>query len=326
MSEHQPEEQAPPAECAAAASRPDGPDTPAPQPASSGMDAPALFDLPTSLGDEPAAAAALPSFDAAALWARQQAEMDAPLELSEAEIAALPLSSDEPPDLSETPWWLTDEFCGSDAAEQASWLASLPAEIRTAYENGPWDGTGEVFAAGFLHHDPGDGPAGPGFIAGGWADTAAPGPALAAAADDAATRRAELGESELIGLLCGWQRLIAWSQAGQAACLTTLVRRRKQQSVELSRPDLAAHVDDETAAALALTGHAASRLLDVATGLARLPEVNRDLTTGRIDWQRPACSSTCWPGSPTKPPTTSPAWYSRPATSRGRPLGSCAPP
>ena len=279
MSEQQPGEQAPPPdECAAAA----------PRPASSGMDAPALFNLPTSPSGSAAGAAALPSFDAAALWARQLAEMDAPLELTDAEIAALPLSSDEPPDLSETPWWLTDEFYGSDVAEQASWLASLPADVRTAYENGPWDGTGEVFAAGFLHHDPGDGPAGPGFIAGGWADTALPGPALAAAADNAATRRAELGESELIGLLCGWQRLTAWTQAGQAACLTTLVQRRKQQSVEMSRPDLAAHVDDETAAALALTGRAASRLLDVATGLARLPEVDAELTAGRIDWAK-AC-------------------------------------
>jgi hypothetical protein len=145
-----------------------------------------------------------------------------------------------------------------------------------------------VFAAGFLHHDPGgDGPAGPGFIAGGWADNAAPGPALAAAAD-AATGRGGLGESELIGLLCGWQRLTAWAQAGQVACLNTLIQRRKDQSVELNRPDLAAHVDDEAAAALALTNRATSRLLDVCTGLARLPEVDAALTAGRIDWAK-AC-------------------------------------
>jgi len=273
----------------AAAFRADSSDTDVPRPASSGTEAPGtLFGLPASPPAGSGAAVALPAFDAAGLLARQLAEIDAPFELTEAEIDALPLSSDEPPDLSETPWWLADEFYGSDAAEQASWLASLPADIRTAYQNGPWDGTGEVFAAGFLHHDPGDGPAGPGFIAGGWADTAVPGPALAAAADDAATRRAELGESELIGLLCGWQRLTAWTQAGQAACLATLVQRRKQQSVEMSRPDLAAHVDDETAAALALTGRAASRLLDVATGLARLPGVDAELTAGRIDWAK-AC-------------------------------------
>jgi len=252
----------------------------------SGADGPldaALFDLPAS-----APARALPSFDAAELLARQQAEIDAPVELTDAEIAAMPLSSDEPPDpdLSETPWWLTDEFYGSDAVEQAAWLAGLPEDIRAAYENGPWDGTGEVFAAGFLHHDPGDGPAGPGFIAEGWADTALPGPALAAAAADASTRPAELGESELIGLLCGWQRLASWAQAGQVACLNTLVQRRKEQSVELNRPSLAAHVDDEAAAALALTGRAASRMLDISAGLARLPEVDAALSAGRIDWAK----------------------------------------
>jgi hypothetical protein len=264
-----------------------GPSGPPPPHASSGSDAQAaLFDLPPSA---PAGAArALPPLDAAALLARQLAEVDAPVELTEAEIAALPLSSGEPPDpdLSETPWWLTDEFYGSDAAEQAAWLAGLPADIRAAYENGPWDGTGEVFAAGFLHHDPGDGPAGPGFIADGWADTALPGAALAAAAADAGARPADLGESELIGLLCAWQRLASWAQAGQVACLNSLIERRKQQSVELSRPSLAAHIDDEAAAALALTGRAASRLLDVAAGLARIPEVAAALSAGRIDWAK----------------------------------------
>jgi hypothetical protein len=299
MSEQRPPEPTPPpagsatkgpraaAPLDAAAYQAADPGTPPPPYASSHTEPQALlFDLPAS----PAAGAvqALPPFDAAELLARQFAEIDAPVELTEAEIAALPLSSDEPPDpdLSETPWWLTDEFHGSDAAEQAAWLASLPADIRAAYENGPWDGTGEVFAAGFLHHDPGDGPAGPGFIADGWADTALPGPALAAAAADASTRRAELGESELIGLLCAWQRLTSWTQAGQVACLNTLIKRRKEQSVELNRPSLAAHVDDEAAAALALTGRAASRLLDISAGLARLPEVAAALSAGRIDWAK----------------------------------------
>ncbi|HKD88556.1 MAG TPA: hypothetical protein VKB62_08510 [Streptosporangiaceae bacterium] len=250
---------------------------PSPPPVGSGADATPLFELPASL----------PRFDAAELLAWQLAETEEQFELTEAEIAALPLSSDEPPDLSETPWWLTDEFYGSDADEHAAWLAGLPADVRAAYDNGPWDGTGEVFAAGFLHHDSGgDGPAGPGFIAGGWADTALPGPGLAAAAADAGTRRAQLGESELIGLLCGWQRLAAWAQAGQVDCLNTLIQRRKEQSVELNRPSLAAHVDDEVAAALALTGRAAIRLLDVSAGLARLPQVAATLTAGRIDWAK----------------------------------------
>ncbi len=122
---------------------------------------------PSAVPAQGAPAVVLPPFDAAALLERQLAEMDAPFDLSEAEIAALPLSSDEPPDLCEMPWWLTDQFYGSDAAEQASWLATLPADIRAAYEYGPWDGSGEVFAAGFLHHDSGSGPAGPGFASGG---------------------------------------------------------------------------------------------------------------------------------------------------------------
>ena len=266
----------------------------APSPATS---APATASPPTGSAPSTGSAATLwpaaagvvlPPFDAAALLERQAAEIDAPFELAAAEIAALPLSCDEPPDLSETPWWLTDEFYGSDDAEQASWLATLPADIRAAYENGPWDGSGEVFAAGFLHHDAGCGPAGPGFAAGGLFDTARPGPTLAAAAADAGARRTELGESELIGLLCGWQRLSAWAQSGQADCLNTLIQRRKEQSVELNRPDLAAHVDDEAAAALALTGRAAGRLLDACVGLARLPEVGAALAAGRIDWTK-AC-------------------------------------
>jgi len=78
--------------------------------------------------------------------------------------------------------------------------------------------------------------------------------------------------------------MAAWAQARQAACLNELVQRRKAQSVELNRPSLAGHVDDEVAVALALTGRAAGRLLAVSVGLARLPEVLAALTVGRIDW------------------------------------------
>ncbi len=86
-------------------------------------------------------------------------------------------------------------------------------------------------------------------------------------------------------MLCGWQRLASWAQAGQANCLTELVGRRKDQSVALRRPGLAGHVDDEVAAALALTGQAAGRLLQVAVALGRaLPGVAGALALGRIDW------------------------------------------
>ena len=60
------------------------------------------------------------------------------------------------------PWWLTDEFYGSDEAEYASWLRTLPDDIRADYELGPWTGAGESMAAGFLHDDH-DGRRGEGF-------------------------------------------------------------------------------------------------------------------------------------------------------------------
>jgi len=233
--------------------------------------------------------AELPLFDALGLLRQQLAEIGEPCELSAAEIAALPLAGDEPPpDLDEVPWWLSEEFAGSDEELAAAFVRSLPADIRAEYAAGPWTGAGEAWGAGFLHHDPSAGPRGEGFAAGGEQDVLAPGPELAAAAALADDHRGQLGESELIGVLCGWQRLAAWAQARQAACLNELVQRRKAQSVELNRPSLAEHVDDEVAAALALTGRAAVRMLSVSGGLARLPEVLAALNTGRIDWVKAA--------------------------------------
>jgi hypothetical protein len=227
----------------------------------------------------------LPPFDVLGLLRRQLAETEEPCELSAAEIAALPLAGDEPPpDLDEVPWWLSEEFTGSDAELEAAFVRNLPADIGPEYAAGPWTGEREAWGAGFLHHDPGAGPRGDGFAAGGEHDALSPGPELAVAAAAADDQRGRLGESELIGVLCAWQRLMAWAQAGQAACLNELVQRRKAKSVELNRPALAGHVDDEVAAALALTGRAAGRLLQVSLGLARLPEVFAALAAGRIDW------------------------------------------
>jgi len=230
-------------------------------------------------------AAELPSFDALGLLRRQLAETGEPFELSAAEIAALPLAGDAPPpDLDEVPWWLSEEFTGSDEELAAAFVRSLPGDIRAEYAAGPWTGAGEVWGAGFLHHDPGAGPRGDGFAAGGEHDVLAPGPELAAAAVAADDRRGRLAESELIGVLCAWQRLAAWAQARVAACLNELVQRRKAESVELNRPALAGHADDDVAAALALTGRAAGRLLQMSLGLARLPAVFAALAAGRIDW------------------------------------------
>ncbi len=243
--------------------------------------APRCEPVPLFGEDEPA----LLPFDARALLQRQMAEAAEPWELTEAEIAGLPRLGDEPPpELGEVPWWLSEEFTGSDAELEAAFIRSLPADIRAEYAAGPWTGAGEAWGAGFLHHDQSAGPRGEGFAAGGVHDTLAPGPELAAAAAAAAVRRGELGESGLIGVVCGWQRLASWAQAGLAGCLNELVARRKDQSVALKRPSLAAHVDDEVAAALALTGQSAGRLLSVSVGLGRLPEVAAALAAGRIDW------------------------------------------
>jgi len=242
---------------------------------------------PATAPEPPAAPAAgepvvLPPFDGWGLLRAQLAEEE-PWELSAAEIAALPRRGEDPP-VEEVPWWLSEEFTGSDAELEAAFIRSLPADIRAEYAAGPWTGAGEALAAGFLHHDELAGPRGDGFAAGGELDVLVPGPELAAAAAAAGADPGGLGESELVGVLCGWQRLAAWAQAGQARCLTELIRRRKEQSVALQRPSLAGHVDDEVAAALALTGQAAGRLLAVSAGLGRLPVVAAALTGGRIDW------------------------------------------
>jgi hypothetical protein len=183
-----------------------------------------------------------------------------------------------------------DEDYDQDA-EHASWLASLPADVRAEYEAGPWTGAGESIPAGFLHRDH-EGPAGAGFAAGGALDALVPGPLLAAAAaaasGDDQEKHSALGESELIGVLCGWQRLASWAQAGQAAAVITLAHRRAGQAAERRNRHLVEHTDDEIAAALTLTGRAASRLSSVAAGLDRLPEVLAALRAGRIDWAK-AC-------------------------------------
>jgi hypothetical protein len=176
-----------------------------------------------------------------------------------------------------------------DDIDMAGWIAALPADIRAEWTAGPWTGDGEAFAAGFLHHDL-DGVRGDGFAAGGPLDLMTAGPMLAqllaAATDPAGGGHAQLGESELIGVLCGWQRIGAWAAAGQAAAVTTLGRRRAAQARERQNPHLSEHAGDEVAAALVLTGRAAGQLLADAAGLARLPEVHAALADGVIDWRR----------------------------------------
>ena len=197
-------------------------------------------------------------------------------------------TADEDPPPVDEPWWLSDEFCGTPEQEHAAWLASLPADIRADYLDGPYTGAGDAFAPGFTHHD-GGGPSGYGFAAGGVLDQMPPGPWLAQALT-ATTEPGyhEMSDSEQIGVLCGWQRQAAWAQAGLAAAALAVTRRRDVQAVAARNPHLSEHVCDEIAAALALTTLSAGRLLAAGVGLGRLPEVAAALSAGQIDWAK-AC-------------------------------------
>jgi len=143
-------------------------------------------------------------------------------------------------------------------------------------------------AAGFLHHLRGR-PSGAGFAAGGELDTLAPGPSLCeAVAAAAAHGHDQLGESELIGVLCAWRRISSWAAAGEAATVLALDRGRAAKSQDTGKNDLAEHVGDELAAALTLTGRSADRLLSLWRGLGRLDDVHAALERGEIDWAK-AC-------------------------------------
>lgn len=67
----------------------------------------------------------MPPFDLLGLL-KQQLAAEEPWELSAAEIARLPRAGDEPPDTDEVPWWLSEEFTGSDAELEAAFLRNLP--------------------------------------------------------------------------------------------------------------------------------------------------------------------------------------------------------
>ncbi|HSR84660.1 MAG TPA: HNH endonuclease signature motif containing protein [Streptosporangiaceae bacterium] len=167
-------------------------------------------------------------------------------------------------------------------------LAGMPEEVRADLLAGPFTGDEGPIPAGFLHHERG-GPTGVGFASGGVLDGMEPGPWLARALDAAtAGGHSQLGESELIGVLCASRRIASWAAASEAAAVVTLARRRAAQSAAPGSSRLVEHVSDEVAAALTLTGRSADRLLSVASGLTRLPAVLTALKLGEIDWPR-AC-------------------------------------
>ena len=133
-------------------------------------------------------------------------------------------------------------------------------------------------------------PPGSGFAAGGPLGRCAPNSSLADMADAVIRdgRPAELTDDELIGVLRAWRRLESWSSAGTLAAAAELARRRPGDQTPVARPgafpaQLSEFISDEIAAALTMSGPAASVLLDLAT---RLPATARTLRDGTIDYPR----------------------------------------
>ena len=191
--------------------------------------------------------------------------------------AAAPVSAGTRLAEEDGPWDFDDYFAPENA----------PPDEDEAFPADPWTGASESIPAGFLHHDGGRN--GSGFAAGGVLDELAPGPVLAGFVADAATDGQGLpglGESELVGFLCAARRMASWAAAQEAEAVITLCRRRAAQARERKNPHLAEHVPGEVAAALTLTGQAASRLVDICGYLERLPEVRAALAAGIIDWAR----------------------------------------
>jgi hypothetical protein len=179
------------------------------------------------------------------------------------------IGADGQPDPSGSDDW--DPVHGPDDTE--AWLASLPDDIRAevlAQRPSPWTASGEAVAAAFA--------------AGGFFDAALPGSGLGEAlASVTAFGHAGMNDSELCGVLRGWQRQVAYAQAGLAAAVIALTGRRAAGSSRALE-----HLTDEVAVELTMTGRSAGRLVDVAGGLARLSEVHGALLSGVIDWAR-AC-------------------------------------
>jgi hypothetical protein len=175
------------------------------------------------------------------------------------------------------PW----EDSGDD---EDAWLRSMPADLRA-----------EVLARRPLPPPrPGANPfelvgGTDAFADGGFCDTMLPGTGLGEMLAEAESDGfARLSDDVLAGMLRAWQRQVSHSQSAMVRLISELARRRVEQARRPGWSRIAEHVADEVAVELTLTARSATRLLDVAHGLGRLPEVNDSLLSGFIDWAR-AC-------------------------------------
>jgi len=177
-------------------------------------------------------------------------------------------------------WDLADPADQDDDQDddQDAWLASLPADIaaevaaRPPVTAAPWEGPAAARGA---------------FACGGWCEEMPPGWFLGQLLAEATGEGyAQLDDDQLAGVLRACQRQIAGGYAGLARAVTEVAERRAAQSGRPGWSGLGEHVADELAAELTLTGRSAGRLLDVAAGLRRLPEVYDALLSGAVDWAR----------------------------------------
>jgi Domain of unknown function (DUF222) len=174
----------------------------------------------------------------------------------------------------------------SDGDRPAELAGLTGAELDELYPSAP--PPDEFGPAGFVPRD-GSGH-GSGFADGGVLDVLAPGVAPAGCADDAHARLGALTDDELIGVLRGWQRQIAWSQARKLAAIAELARRRPADHAAASPGQfprkLSEFIADEVALALTLTRRAADLELSLAIDLAYLPATAATLEAGQIDLTR----------------------------------------
>lgn len=106
-------------------------------------------------------------------------------------------------------------------------------------------------------------------------------------------RPADVADDELVELIRAWERLAAWTAAGQLAAIAELARRRPRSFAaapdghadggDPAVPEISEFAVDEVAAALRLSRPAAGARLHVAVELGRLPATAAALAGGRID-------------------------------------------
>ena len=197
-------------------------------------------------------------------------------ELTAGQLAALARLDDSPlgDDVDDDPY---GAGFGPGSRPPDGWDLMTPAEQRALLdEASPATAVPEVFDAGFTHRDGGDGR---GFAAGGLLDQMEPGGWLAMVTDRVwAKGLSKLSDDELVGVMAAARRGASRQAALELATISELAARRAGPD---GRPG--EHVEEEVAAALTLTAHAAGQRVAVAGGLARLPGVGRALAAGRID-------------------------------------------